>query len=140
MKTYLDSTVLVSLLCEHSKFKAAADTALTEARAKGSVFTSTHGHAETYRTLTTLQNPIPPRQARELLEKLDEVLETAELPLAVYHAAIAECARQGLAGAIVYDALHCFAAREGQADQIITRNPTHFELFKGSARVVELKN
>ena len=65
MKTYLDSTVLVSLLYAQSRYKAAADAAL--AAAKGDAFTSTHALVETYRTLTTLKLPIPPRAARQLV-------------------------------------------------------------------------
>ena len=78
MKTFFDSSVLVSLLCAHSKFKAAAD------------------------------------------------------------AAPAEVSRQGLAGAIVYDAVHCFAARKEGAARIVTRNGPHFRLFSGTLEVVEL--
>lgn len=136
MKTYFDSSVLVSLLCVHSKYKPAADAALLAAAGKG--FTATHALAETYRTLTTLQLPVPPAAASKLVSGLKGKIAVMDLPLAVYQAALAEVSRQGLAGAIVYDAVHCFAARAGRAERIITRNAPHFRLFSGSIKVVEL--
>ena len=136
MKTYLDSSVLVSLLCAHFKFKAAADAALLDAA--GKAFTSTHALAETYRTITTLQHPIPPAAAFKLVNSLKSNLQVVDLSLAVYLAALAEVARQGLAGAIVYDAIHGFAARAGGATRIVTRNAPHFRLFSGTLEVVEL--
>lgn len=136
MKTYFDSSVLVSLLCAHSQFKAAADAALADAA--GKAFTSTHALAETYRTLTTLQHPIPPAAAAKMVLGLHATLRVVDLPRAVYHAGLAEVARQGLAGAIVYDAVHCFAARAENAGRIVTRNAPHFRLFAGSVEVVEL--
>ncbi len=136
MKTYFDSSVLVSLLCAHSKFKAAADAALVDAA--GEAFTSTHALVETYRTLTTLQNPIPPNAAFKMVDGLKSNLRLVDLPLSVYHSALAEVSRQGLAGAIVYDAVHCFAARKGGAVRIVTRNAPHFRLFSGTLEVVEL--
>jgi predicted nucleic acid-binding protein len=136
VKTYLDSSVLVSLLYEQSRFKQAADAALAEA--KGGAFTSTHALAETYRTLTTLKFPIPPRAARELIAGLEPVVSVVEISRVAYDEALAETARQGLAGAIVYDALHCHAARAGRAKRIVTRNPNHFQLFASSIELVEL--
>jgi predicted nucleic acid-binding protein len=136
MKTYLDSTVLVSLLYAQSRFKAAADAALAEAA--GRAFTSTHAVVETYRTLTTLRLPIPPRAARQLVAGLAPTIRAMDIPLSVYTAALAAVARQGLAGPIVYDAVHCLAARKGKAQRVVTRNPSHFQLFAGTMEVVEL--
>ena len=136
MKTYLDSTVLVSLLYARSRFKAAADAAL--AAAAGHAFTSTHALVETYRTLTTLKLPIPPRAARQLVVGLTPVVRIAEISRGVYAAALAEVARQGLAGPIVYDAVHCLAARAGKAKRVVTRNASHFRLFSGRMEVLEL--
>ena len=136
MKTYLDSTVLVSLLYAQSRFKAAADAAL--AAAAGHVFTSTHALVETYRTLTTLKLPIPPRAARQLVAGLEPAVRIIEISRPVYTAALAQVARQGLAGAIVYDALHCQAARAGKAKRVVTRNAAHFRLFAGAMDVIEL--
>jgi predicted nucleic acid-binding protein len=136
MTTYLDSTVLVSLLYAQSRFKAAADAAL--AAAAGQAFTSTHALVETYRTLTTLKLPIPPRAARQLVIGLAAAIRTVEISRPVYTAALAEVARQGLAGPIIYDAVHCLAARAGKAKRVVTRNPTHFRLFAGTMEVVEL--
>ena len=137
MKTYLDSTVLVSLLCTQSRFKAAADVALAEAA--GQAFTSTHALAETYRTLTTLKLPIPPRAARQLVVGLEPAVRIMEIPRSVYAAALTEVARQGLAGPIIYDALHCLAARAGKAKRVVTRNASHFLLFARAMEVLELR-
>jgi predicted nucleic acid-binding protein len=136
MRTYLDSTVLVSLLYAQSRFKAAADAVLAEAA--GDAFTSTHALVETYRTLTTLKFPIPPRAARQLVAGLEPSVRSAQISRRVYADALAEVARQGLAGAIVYDAVHCLAARAGTAKRIVTRNASHFRLFAGPVEVVEL--
>ena len=72
MKTYFDSNVLVSRLNVNSPHHAAAVAALAAA-GKGAG-TSTHALAETYRTLTTLKQPIPPRAAAQLVEGLREKL------------------------------------------------------------------
>jgi hypothetical protein len=56
----------------------------------------------------------------------------------VYTAVLTEVARQGLAGPIVYDALHCLAARAGKAKRVVTRNPDHFRLFARGMEVLEL--
>ena len=136
MKTYLDSTVLVSLLYAQSRFKAAADAALAEA--SGQAFTSTHALVETYRTLTTLRLPIPPRAAHQLIAGLQPRIRVKEISRSIYSAALSEVARQGLAGPIVYDALHCLAARAGKAQRIVTRNAGHFRLFSRALEVVEL--
>ncbi|MCK6555685.1 PIN domain-containing protein [Candidatus Binatia bacterium] len=136
MKTYLDSTVLVSLLHAQSRFKAAADAAVTDAN--GRAFTSTHALVETYRALTTLRLPIPPRAARQLVAGLEQAIRIVAIPRTVYTAALTEVSRQGLAGPIVYDAVHCLAARAGKARRIVTRNASHFRLFSRSIEVVEL--
>lgn len=136
MKTYLDSTVLVSLLSAQSRFKAAADAALAEA--SGQAFTSTHALVETYRTLTTLQLPIPPRAAYQLVAGLQPRIRVRAISRAVYAAALSEVARQGLAGPIVYDALHCLVARAARAQRVVTRNASHFRLFSRAMEVVEL--
>ena len=137
MKTYLDSTVLVSLLYAQSRFKAAADAALAEAA--GDAFTSTHALVETYRTLTTLKLAIPPRAARQLVAGLEPTMRITAISRHVYSDALAEVARQGLAGSIIYDAVHCLAARAGKARRIVTRNASHFRLFSGPVEVLELQ-
>lgn len=137
MKIYFDSTVLVSLLFTQSRFKAAADAAL--AAAKGGAITSTHALAEVYRTLTTLKFPIPPRAARELVKGMEPVIGIVESFRTHYDEALADVSRQGLAGAIVYDALHCHTARSAGAKRIVTRNLDHFRLFAGPVELVELK-
>jgi len=136
MKTYFDSNVLVSLLNARSPYKPQADAALAEAR--GTAFTSAHALAETYRTLTTLALPIPPRQARQMVKGLGGIMEVVEISRPVYDAALADVAKQGLAGAIIYDALHCHAARAGKAKQIVTRNASHIRLFAGEMDVREI--
>ncbi len=136
MNTYFDSNVLVSRLNVNSPHHTAAVKALAAA-GKGAG-TSTHALAETYRTLTTLKQPIPPRAATELVLGLLEKLDVRDIPAAAYTAALQEVARQGLAGAIVYDAVHCFAARQFGAVAVVTRNGPHFRLFAGNLMVTEL--
>jgi PIN domain-containing protein len=87
MKTYLDSTVLVSLLYAQSRFKAAADAALAEA--SGQAFTSTHALVEIYRTLTSLRWPIPPRAAQQLVTGIAaENSRQGDLPVCLLSGAV----------------------------------------------------
>ena len=136
MKTYFDSTVLVSLLNANSDFHAAAQASVVTAGKEA--FTSSHALAEVYRTLTTMKLPVPPRAAVELLADLGKRMRVVDLPLAIYRAALADVARQGLAGAILYDAIHCHAARAGNAAVIVTRNASHFRFFAGTIEVREI--
>ena len=133
--TFLDTSILVGALLEKHPEHAACLEAL---EGTAGPFTDAHALAETYRTLTTLHHPIPPAAAAKLVVGLQSTLRVVDLPRAVYHAALAEVARQGLAGAIVYDAVHCFAARAGNAGRIVTRNAPHFRLFAGTIEVVGL--
>ena len=65
-------------------------------------------------------------------------IRIVEISRPVYAAALAEVAKQGLAGPIIYDAVHCLAARAGKAKRVVTRNPSHFRLFSGVMEVLEL--
>lgn len=136
MKTYFDSTVLVSLLNAHSLFHTAAKASVLGA-GQGA-FTSSHALAEVYRTLTTMKLAVPPRAAAQLLADLGKRMRVVDLPRAIYRSALADVARQGLAGAIIYDAIHCHAALAGKAEVIVTRNASHFRLFAGTTQVREI--
>ncbi len=119
MRTYLDSSVLVSLLYAQSRFKEAAEAVLADAA--GQAFTSTHALAEAYRTLTTLKLPIPPRAARQLVAGLEAAVRITEISRPVYFAALAEVAKQGLAGAC--RPLLGRPSRQGQARRHAEREP-----------------
>lgn len=137
MRTYFDSSALVPLLLRRSRFHAAAAAALKTAGEEA--VTSTHALAETFRTLTSLTpDPLPPKAARELIRSLDKVMEVRPLDREHHDEAISALAAQGLSGPIVYDALHCCAAKRVKAGRILTRNAKHLRLFASTLEVVEL--
>ena len=123
MKTYLDSTVLVSLLHAHSRFKSAADAALADA--SGHAFTSTHALVETYRTLTTLRLPIPPRAARQLVVGLETVVRVTQISRSVYLRGTVggRPPRSRRPHRLRCPPLSCRAGRQGAADRDTEREP-----------------
>ena len=131
MRTYFDSSVLVPLLNEKSPHYAEARGFWLSSTER---VTSCHALAETYRTLTTLKNPIPTKAASRLIRGLSGTVEFCPSASADYLAAVERCADQGLSGAIVYDAAHVAMARAARVDRIVTRNKKHFDLFAAGIR------
>jgi predicted nucleic acid-binding protein len=112
---------------EEERHERAADALL---RPDG--FTSTHALAEVYGTLTSGRLPIQltPAEAIELIEtNVLGRLETLELSLRDYRAALSSAKSAGARGGAVYDVLHLQAARRGGAKKILTINVRHFQAF-----------
>jgi predicted nucleic acid-binding protein len=135
MKVFFDSSALVSLLNPESLFyRQAVESWMTcDHRA-----TSCHALAEAYRTLTTLKKPMKPEDARIALHDLTSKIELAPGTAEIYKEAIDRMAAGGHPGAMIYDALHCVAAKKLKADKIVTRNKPHFDLFADGIEVEAL--
>ena len=135
MKIFFDSSALVSVLYPKSAFhrQAVRHWEQSESRA-----TSCHALAESYRTLTTLKQPLTPENARAALDDLRTRMELVDGTPALYSEAMKRMADGKHAGAMIYDALHCVAAEHCQADKIVTRNKPHFDLFAGKIEVEAL--
>lgn len=135
MKTFFDASVIVPLVNQESPHHAQA---LSHWAVADERVTSCHALAEAFRTLTTLKRPLPPEAARTALEKLCSRIDLVEGSPKLYSEAIRRMAEGKHAGAMIYDALHCVAAEQCQADKIVTRNKPHFDLFSKGISVEAL--
>jgi predicted nucleic acid-binding protein len=91
-------------------------------------YLSTHSLAELYSVLTRMpsQPRMSPQEAKRLIERHLEHLETITLERADYQAAIAQMTALNLPGGGIFDALIAQAAMKSSADRLLTLNPKHF--------------
>lgn len=89
-------------------------------------FTNAHVLAETFATLTGFYR-VPTDTATELTLSLRDSVVVEALTMADYQTAIREARSRGVMGGGIYDSLHATFARRKKADQIVTRNPSHFQ-------------
>ena len=130
MKVFFDTSVLVPALVDQLANHAAAlelFVKYTSGRNQG--HTSTHALAECYSVLTGL--PLPRRvstvEAKRLIdESIRARLHVVNLDDVDYAAAIERVTRDGLAGRIIYDALHAVAAEKAGCTRLYTYNVDHF--------------
>jgi predicted nucleic acid-binding protein len=90
---------------------------------------SSHGIVEVYSVLSRMPLPyrLSPADAWQTIEaNLLPMFEIVELSMAVQLSVVRDCSRQGLAGGLVYDALHMAAARNAGCERIYTYNVKHF--------------
>jgi predicted nucleic acid-binding protein len=133
VKAYFDSNLLVAaFIREHPHHGPASDLVnLTQGESvKGCV--SNHGLAEFYGVLT--RAPYSPRvhpmEAKGFLEDfVYPYFEIVALGETDYRTVIANIANAGLAGGIIYDALHLWAAQKANCDRIYTFNVRHFRML-----------
>jgi hypothetical protein len=78
--------------------------------------------------MTSLQKPVPPDRAADMVRLLQDQIEMVEGHRDLYDATLARMGERGLSGPLVYDCLHAMAAEFTGADQIVTRNGSHFRL------------
>lgn len=135
MKTFFDSSVLASLINQQSPFNAAA---VKIWQASSQRMTSCHALAETYRTVTTVAKPVPPKLACQQLARLAQQMDVCPSLAEHYLAATTMVAEKAMGGPVVYDALHVECARRNGADLIVTRNKAHFDRFADGLAVEEL--
>ena len=128
MKAALDSSVIVSALCDGDPAHDACRKVLLAGR--HSVLP--HAFAETFSTLTggRLGFRLPASDAADLLSKrivpkLRSVLLDADDLLAAF----GEAEVRGVRGGAIYDYLHLFAARKAGAKRFFTLNLSDFHSF-----------
>ncbi len=133
MKVALDTSVLVAALwMEHREHMVARRWVLPGEGPDLSRVICAHALAETWSVLTRL--PICPRiapaAAEAMMVQLASSLEVLSVTAGLQHVAIQRCARRGLSGGAVHDALHLAAAEAGRADGIVTFNARHLERLR----------
>jgi predicted nucleic acid-binding protein len=91
-------------------------------------YLSTHSLAELYSVLTRMpsQPKISPKEAKLLIERHLEHLETLTLERSDYQAAIAQMTSLNLPGGGIFDALIAQAAMKISAERLLTLNAKHF--------------
>lgn len=131
MKVAFDTSVLVAAtLGDHPHHDRAAfwlDKDLEIER-----IASWHAMAETWATLTRipLDPPISPGLAREVVERLEELIELVPPSARIYRAAIRRCADRRLRSGVLFDALHLITATERKADGLLTFNENDFSRLR----------
>ena len=130
MKLFFDTSVLVPVFLakhmHHTASKAAFQQGRREDRSCGA-----HSLAEFYSTFTGFPNRFSADRNDVLLSigNILEHLSIVALTTDEYVLAIQEAARDGVAGATIYDALLARCATKAQADVIYTWNVKHFQQF-----------
>jgi len=130
VKLFFDTSVLVPVFLakhmHHTASKAAFQQGRREDRSCGA-----HSLAEFYATFTRFPNKLS-ADSNDVLVSIGEILERVSivaLTAEEYVLAIQEGARDGVAGATIYDALLARCAMKAQADVIYTWNVKHFQQF-----------
>lgn len=140
MTVFFDTSVLIPAVVDQlSNHPASLQTFVTYTSGEHTGVTSTHALAECYAVLTRL--PIPKRistaEAQILIkESIAGRLKVASLGPQEYTAAIARVSRHGLAGGIVYDAVHAAVAGKAGCERIYTYNVEHYRLVCDDGIVV----
>ena len=121
--TFLDTGIMVgAVLKSHPEHVACLSAVEDSVRP----FTNAHALAETFATLTGFYK-VPTEAATELTLSLRDSIQVEALALADYETAIREARIRGVMGGGIYDSLHASFARRKRANQIVTRNPSHFQ-------------
>jgi predicted nucleic acid-binding protein len=130
VKVYLDTNILIAAsVPDHQHHAQSFDLvrAVKEGALEGCI--SNHGLAEFYSVLT--RAPFTPRvhpaEAGRFLE--DNILpyfELVSLSADDYKTVLRSCAKGGLIGAVVFDALHLHSAEKAGCDRIYTFNVKDF--------------
>jgi predicted nucleic acid-binding protein len=121
--TFLDTGVLVGAVIKSHPEHVSCLAALEDSARP---FTNGHVLAETFATLTGFYR-VPTDTATELTLSLRDSVVVEALTMADYQTAIREARSRGVMGGGIYDSLHATFARRKKADQIVTRNPSHFQ-------------
>ena len=130
MKVYVDTNILVAASVQEHQHHAQAFELVRKIK-KGALqgYIITHGLAEFYSVLT--RAPFSPRvhpaEAGRFLE--DNILPHFELVALSphdYKAVLSTCAKAGLVGGVVFDALHLRGAQKAGCDRVYTLNVKDF--------------
>lgn len=128
MKTAIDSSVIVSALCEEDPDHKACRKALLSGRP--AVFV--HAYSETFSTLTggRLGFRIPAADAATMLRnQIASKLVGTSLEQSDLLQAYEEAESRGVRGGAIHDYLHLVAARKAGAKRIYTLNLSDFQSF-----------
>ena len=129
MKILLDTSVIIAAsLPQHPSHKPCFVELQATQTSQVHGYFSTHSLAELYSVLTRM--PSQPRMssqdAKRLIERHLEHLETVTLDRSNYQAAIAQMTLLNLPGGGMFDALIAQAAMKISAKRLLTLNPKHF--------------
>ena len=134
MTFLLDTAVLVAALIRSHGAHARSVRWVQRARKRDTAVIATPGLAEVFSVLTTL--PLQPRLAPATAAVL--IRENILRPFRIvpllgrdYSIVVRRLASAGMAGGIIYDALHARAAEKARVDVLVTLNPAHFERLSG---------
>ena len=141
MKVALDTSVIVAALwMGHRHHHHARRWVLPGEDPDLSRALGAHALAETWSVLTRLpvQPRIAPGAAEAMVAPLASVVEVCAVSAELQQHAFQRCARHGLTGGAVHDALHLAAAEHVQAEALVTFHAKRFERLRdpGSPRVV----
>jgi hypothetical protein len=100
-------------------------------------FTNAHVLAEILATLTGFYK-VPADTAAALILSLRDSVEVHALALGDYERAIRETRSRGVMGGGIYDSLHATFARRHKAVRIVTRNPSHFDMWRRTSKFLRL--
>jgi predicted nucleic acid-binding protein len=121
--TFLDTGIMVGAVLKSHPEHEVCFAALQDS---AHPFTDAHALAETFATLTGFYK-LPTDVAAELTLGLQNSVSVEVLALVDYETAVREARSRGVMGGGIYDSLHATFARRKKADQIVTRNPSHFQ-------------
>jgi predicted nucleic acid-binding protein len=130
VKVYIDTNIVVAdAIKQHEHHPMAAELFRTIALRRWTPVMSAHGMAEIYSVMT--RAPYQPRVTpagawHALQENVLASFDIEALTKSEYIRLIKECAAQGWAGGIVYDAIHVYIARKTQCSRIYTLDVSHF--------------
>lgn len=131
MKFLLDtSTLLAALLPRHSAHGRAYPWLYRATWPGENGLVASHSLAEVYVNLTRLpgQPPLEPLQAQQVIDRdIIPHCTIIELTSQDYQTVLKHLSNLRIGGAAVYDALIVYAGIKGDAEQIITLNPRHFQ-------------
>ena len=130
MNWYFDSSVLVAAAVRTHSHHARATGILDElVKKKHRGYVSAHGLVEVYSVLTwaPFTPPVYPSEAWQILEQsFVPNLEVVTLSGKEYRDVIRDCAASGVAGGLVYDALHLHCAEKAGCERVYTFNVKEF--------------
>ncbi len=137
MRVYLDTNVLIAASVEEHPHHVPAFDLLKAVKA-GSFggCISTHGLAEYYSVITRapFRTRVHPSEAGRLIEEnILPHLELVVLSASDYKAVIRSCAKAGLIGGVVFDALHLHCAEKAGCSRIYTFNVRDFRTLVSPA-------
>lgn len=127
MKSFLDTSVLVSVFLEDHEHHERSFAAFSQAD-KRSACCAAHSLAEVYATLTRLpgRHRLSGEQVLLFLEAIEERLTTIALDGGEYLTMIREAATNQIVGGTLYDALLAACALKAKAEVLYTWNVQHF--------------